>query len=361
MKPSEFPLFKTKVDGLSRVFDLTDAGERKEYFRAKAGKEIDIIREYLADRTFVAYMIGKKSSGKGTYTKLLAEAVGLPEKIRHVSIGDTVRLASKILEEGGEERDQLVNFLSANYRGFQPLSEILKPFESRSTEKLMPTELVLALLKWIFHKGEKKTIFLDGFPRDLDQISYSLFFRDLIGYRDDQDLFVFIDLPEMVIDERMKTRVVCPKCQLPRSIQLLPTKEIGYDENNKSFYLKCDNQECGGVRMVAKEGDDKGIEPIRSRLIKDGEIIEKLLELEGVPKVLLRNSIPANEAPNYVDDYEITSAYKYEWDVQAKKVIQRQESWTVKDDSGVDSYSLLAPPVALSFIKQVADILKSLV
>jgi adenylate kinase family enzyme len=355
----EFPIYKTRRDGLSRVFDLSDASERREYFRAKAGTAIDIIRDYLASgRTFVAYMIGKKSSGKGTYTKLFAEAVGLPDKIRHISIGDTVRLASEILEGGGDEKDRLVDFLSKNYRGFQPLDEILKSFESRSTEKLIPTELVLVLLKWAFRAEEKKTIFLDGFPRDLDQISYSLFFRDLIGYRDDPDFFVFIDLPEMVIDERMKTRVVCPSCQTPRNIRLLPTKEIGFDRATKTFYLKCDEAGCNGVRMVAKEGDDKGIEPIRARLLKDGEIMEKLLSLEGVPQVLLRNSIPANKAADHVESYEITPAYRYEWDEAKEEVMRYEEPWTIKDDRGAESNSLLAPPVALSFIEQVADILK---
>lgn len=360
MKPNEFPPFKTKVDGLSMVFNLADSEERREYFRAKVGNEIGIIRDYLADKTFVAYMIGKKSSGKGTYTKLFAEAIGLTDKIKHVSVGDTIRSTSKVLENEGEEKDQLIKFLNNNYRGFQPLSEILKSFESRSTEKLMPTELVLALLKWVLREEERKTIFLDGFPRDMNQISYSLFFRDLIGYRDDPDFFVFIDLPEMVIDERMKTRVVCPNCQSPRNIRLLPTKEVGYDENNKTFYLKCDEVECNGARMVTKEGDDKGIEPIRGRLIKDGEIMGKLLGLEGVPKVLLRNSIPVSTARDYVDDYEITPAYKYEWDEKTEKVTRLEESWIIKDDEGIDSYSLLASPVTLSLIKQTADILKNL-
>ena len=360
IKLTDIPPFKTKVDGLTDEFDLKDPSDRQKYFQAKAGEEIKIIQDYLKDKTFVAHMMGKKSSGKGTYTKLFAEAVGVADKIRHVSVGDIVRNASNILEGGGQEKEELVKFLEKNYRGFQSLEDIFKSFESRSTEKLMPTELILALLKWELHEEEKKTIFLDDFPRDLDQVSYSMFFRELIGYREDPDFFVFISLPEMVVDERMKTRAICPKCQVPRNVRLLPTKEVGYDEEKKEFYLKCDNPECEGERMVGKEGDEKGIEPIRGRLEKDGEVMEKLLQIQGVPKVLLRNSIHVSEAKEYADDYEITPAYKYEWDKKNKEVKTSKEPWTVKDDEGIDSYSLLAPPVALSLIKQTAEILKKL-
>ena len=76
---------------------------------------------------------------------------------------------------------------------------------------------------------EKKALFIDGFPRDLDQVSYSLFFRDLIGYRADPDIFILIDVPNSVIDERIKYRVVCPKCHTPRNLKLLATKQVEYD------------------------------------------------------------------------------------------------------------------------------------
>ncbi|OGY56671.1 MAG: hypothetical protein A2Y84_00050, partial [Candidatus Colwellbacteria bacterium RBG_13_48_8] len=268
-KIDEFPLFKTKIEGASEKFDLADSEERGEYFQVKAGPEIELIKNYLRDRTFVAYLLGKKNSGKGTYTKLFIEAVGGQDKVAHISVGDIVRSAAKILEKGSEEKG-LIRFLKDNYRGFTSLEETLEAFKSRSTKTLMPTELVLALIKWELGKMEKKTIFLDGFPRDLDQISYSIFFRDLIGYREDPDFFVFISLPESVIDARMQSRVVCPRCHTPRSLSLLPTKEIGYDPSNHSFYLKCDTPECREERMVAKEGDDQGIESIRPRLEVDG-------------------------------------------------------------------------------------------
>lgn len=82
-----------------------------------------------------------------------------------------------------------------------------------------------------------------------------------------------------------------------------------------------------------------------------------LLELQGVPKILLRNSIPVSEAQASVDDYEITPAYSYEWDEANKKVIVKTDPWVVNDDNGIPSHSLLPAPVVLAFIKQMTAVL----
>ena len=62
-----FPIFKTKIgsiDNQEKVFNLSDPRERKQYFELKAGPEIKKIRDYLKDNTFIAYLLGKKNSGK---------------------------------------------------------------------------------------------------------------------------------------------------------------------------------------------------------------------------------------------------------------------------------------------------------
>ena len=151
--------------------------------------------------------MGKKSSGKGTYSKMLAEIVD-KDKIAHFSIGDMVRTFDEVINDK-EKREELEVFLKKEYRGCMPLEDIMKSLDNRSTKTLLPTELVLALAKKEIAKLGKKTIFIDGFPRDLDQVSYALFFRDLINYRDDQDIFILIDVPTTVIDERVKSRVIC--------------------------------------------------------------------------------------------------------------------------------------------------------
>jgi adenylate kinase family enzyme len=354
VKDINFPIFKTKSDKYKK-FDLTDAKQRQDYFEYKCGPEIKKLKKYLKTSTFIAYFLGKKSSGKGTYSKMLAEVVD-KEKIAHFSIGDMVRSFDEVIRDK-EKRKELVSFLEKNYRGFLPLEDIMKSLENRSTKTLLPSELILALAKREISKLGKKAIFIDGFPRDIDQVSYALFFRDLINYREDPDVFVLIDVPTTVIDERVKFRVICPLCQTSRNLKLLTTKNVEYDEKDKKFHLICDNSSCKGARMVTKEGDELGIEPIRERLNKDELLIKQTFSLQGIPKILLRNSVPVDKAKEYTDDFEITPGYSYKYDPKTKKVETIEKAWEVLDDEGVPSNSLMPPPVVVSLIKQLVKVL----
>lgn len=351
-----FPIFKTKIERVNQKFNLNDPKEREGYFSLKAGPEIKKLRNYLKKNTFIAYLLGKKNSGKGTYSKMFAEVVG-PDKVEHFSIGDMIREIDNELKDE-KRRREFIGFLKKDYRGRFSIEELISLLEKRSTATpLLPTELILLLTKREISKRKKKALFIDGFPRDLDQISYSLFFRDLIGYRDDPDIFILIDVPETVIDERMKWRRVCPKCQTSRNLKLLPTSKVRYDEKEKNFYLVCDNPDCQDARMVSKEGDEFGIEPIRERLELDEKLIKQTFSLYGIPKILLRNSLPVNIAKEYVDDYEITPEYQYQLDEENKKVRIIKKPWIIPDDEGDPSYSLLAAPVAISMIKQMTEVL----
>lgn len=350
-----FPIFKTKSGDSSKKFDLTDFNQRQAYFQFKAGPEIEKLRNYLKENTFVAYLLGKKSSGKGTYSKMLKEVVA-PDKIEHFSIGDMVRSFDEVIRDDNKKK-ALISFLEKNYRGFIPLEDIIKSLENRNTKTLLPTELILALVKREIEKLGRKAIFIDGFPRDLDQVSYSLFFRELINYRQDPDTFILLDVPIAIIDERIKFRVVCPLCQNSRNLKLLPTKKIEYDEKNKKFHLICDNPKCRGARMVTKEGDEFGIKPIKERLDKDELLIKQALSLHGISKILLRNSIPVDKVEEFADDYEITPEFQYEYNRKKNKVEIMEKPWRVLDDEGVSSNSLMPPPVVVSLIKQLVKAL----
>ena len=105
--------------------------------------------------------------------------------------------------------------------------------------------------------------------------------------------------------------------------------------------------------MVVKEGDDKGIEPIRKRLETDEMLIKRAYSLHGMPKILLRNSIPVDKVKEYTDDYEITPEYSYIWDKEKGEVITEEKPWQINDDEGVPCNSLLPPPVVVSLIKQL--------
>ena len=354
MKALEFPIVGTKVKGLNLKFDLANPKERKKYFEAKVGDEISQIHKYLEKDTFIAYFLGKKNSGKGTYAKLFTEVFG-EDKVEHVSVGDVVRNVHTNWKSFQKSKDY--ERLRELYRGYISYEDAIKALLGRSTQTLLPTEFILALLKIHIEKLQGKSIFLDGLPRESDQVSYSLYFRDLINYRNDPDTFILIDIPEAVIDERIKYRVVCPLCQTSRNKKLFITSKIEYDAENGEFYLFCDNPNCSGARMEGKEGDDLGITPIKARLEKDEEVMRNVLALHGVPKVLLRNHVAVSEASKYYDDYEITPEYSFEWKTKEKKVKVIEKSWTIKDDNGVDSFSLLAPPLVVAMIKQLVEVL----
>ena len=354
MKGISFPVFKTKVEGVNQTFMLEDPVQRRKYFDLKAGPEIEKLRDFLRASTFVGFLLGPKNSGKGTYSKLFMEALG-GDRVAHISVGDIVRSVHKDIE-GGKEKE-LVAFLKKRYRGFITIEKAIDVILGRDTKTLLPTEVILALVERQIDTIGRKGIFIDGFPRNLDQISYALYFRTLIGYRDDPDFFVFIDVPESVIDERMRYRVICPICQTPRSLKLLRTRDVGYDEKAGEFYLMCDTPTCARARMGEKEGDNLGIEAIRDRIEIDTEVMKTLTKLEGVPKVFLRNAVPVDMAKEYVDDYELTPEYKYEWDEKEKKVKIREVPWTVIDDEGKTTYSLLPAAVVVSLIRQTVQVL----
>jgi len=351
----DFPIFKTKIEGKNKQFNLDDPKEAQEYFQYKAGEEISKIKKFMEKNTFIGYLLGKKGAGKGTYSKLFAAVFG-NDKFSHISVGDIVRAVDSELTDS-QKKEELSSFLKSHYRGYDSIEKILESQQDRGTTKpLLSTEYILALLKREIAKVGKKSLFIDGLPRNLDQVSYSLFFRELIGYRDDPDFFVLFQVPESILDQRIKTRVVCPKCHDSKNLVVNMTKEAEFDEKESQFYLLCDNPACGRTRMVKKEGDELGIEPIRWRLDKDGELIGKAFSLYGVPKVLLRNSVPATEAKGMVDEYELTPRFILEHTGKGKVKVSR-EPWVIKDDEGVDSYSLMPPAVTLSMIKQIAEVL----
>ena len=356
MRGLEFPIIGTKIPHLSKKFDLTSPGGREEYFNVKAGEEIRTIRKYLKESSFIAYLIGKKNSGKGTYAKLFTEIFG-EEKVTHLSVGDLVREYSAGWENfaGSKSFRKLKNL----YRGYVSFDEAVKGLLNRSTRTLLPTEFVLALLKLRIGELKGKSIFIDGLPRDLDQVSYSLFFRDLAGYTDAPDFFVLIDIPESVIDERIKYRVVCPLCNTSRNTKLLITSKVGYDPQKKDFYLLCDNPNCKGARMEKKEGDELGIEPIRPRLTKDEEVLKSVFSLHGIGKIFLRNHVPVSQASKYFDEYELTPEYVFKRVKDKNEVKVIEKAWTVKNDNGQQCYSLLAPPVVISLLKQLVEVLKA--
>lgn len=353
-----FPLFNTKQYATGKEYDLNDPAGRHSYFHDKLGAQIEELKEFLDTNTFVAFMLAKKSAGKGTYSKMFQEIFG-QDRSEVISVGDLVRKVHKLVESDPKEKADLEEYLNKNYRGFMPVSEAIEALLGRSQSKLLPTEFILTLVKREIQKVGRKAIFIDGLPRSGDQISYALYFREIINFRDDPDFFVLIDVPTSIIDERMKFRLVCPLCNTSRNKKLLPTKFIVYDKDSQQYNMLCDNSSCSGFgkeQLVEKEGDKQGIEPIKDRLLTDGELMNLVQNLHGVPKALVRNSIPVDKANDVTEHYEITPEYVFEH-TENGEVIVKETPWIVKDDDGVDSYSLLAAAAVASMIYQIHGIL----
>jgi len=348
------PLFSTKTKNVNQKFDLSDPGQRQIYFKKKAGKEIKQIKTFLDNHTFVAIMLGKKGAGKGTYSGLLKEIFG-ENRIAQISVGDITR---SVFQEIQNKKGlaSLKDYLEKNYRGYISINKAINIFLGKTQSRLLPTEFILSLVTREIAKTPKKALLIDGFPRKADQISYSLYLRQIINFRNDPDFMVFIDVPEAVIDARIKARVICPKCQTSRNLSLLPSSKVGYDDKKNKFYLICDKLGCNGGRMVGKAGDNLGIQAIRDRLDLDGKLMDMAKDIHGLPKIFLRNSVPSNQATKLFDQYEITPEFYYQKQKNGQ-IITKQKPWTFKDDQGVDSVSLMAPAVIISSLRQLAKIL----
>lgn len=315
-----FPVVSTKTSGVSKSFDLSTPEGRRPYFEAKVGKEIIKLRNYLSKSSVLINMVGKKNSGKGTYTKMFLEAVGVPAT--QLVVGDIVRTANL----------------------------------TRTTEKLLPTEKILELVYKEAEKGVLPTVFLDGLPRNLTQIDQAIKIRERLGLPRGHDVFVLIDIPEVVMDERMKNRVVCPTCHTPRHPKLLLTRFLDQDLETGEFFLRCDKDGCDQSRMIPKEGDTLGIAAIRDRLVEDQMVMEELFERKEAKKIMLSATLPT-ELSNQVDDYEIHLIYDLIWNEKEKRVTPKAKKWLFKDDLGRDSYTLFPPAVTVHMIKEMVRVL----
>lgn len=352
-----FPFYNSKNLSNGQEYNLYDPLERRKYFEAKLGKRVEKLKEYLEDKSFVGYMIGKKQAGKGTYAKMVEEILG-SDRFTHISVGDVIRETHENLLDP-VKKTELISKVEKHYRGYISFEKALEGVLTRSqSEVSVSDELVLALLKTKIDEIGKKALFIDGLPRNHDQISYSLYFRDLINYRDDRDFFILLDVPIEVIKLRMQGRVICPICKTSKNILINPTKFIDFDKSTNQFLFKCDNSLCSGFGnaiFVTKEGDSQGIDSIKKRIELDNELLGKAFELHGIPKVLIAGTVPVKDASNLLENYEIQRSFTYEYIDNNVKIID--SPCIVKDDNGEDSFMPFAATYVVSLISQICDIL----
>ena len=127
-------------------------------------------------------LIGPPGAGKGTQAKRLSQRFSVP----HLSTGDLLREA--VLKK-------------------TPLGKKAEPYISKG--ELVPDNIVLDIVEEKI-RGSESGFILDGFPRNIEQARE----LDLCLERDGKELdaVINIDIKEDTVVERLKNRLVCPKC-----------------------------------------------------------------------------------------------------------------------------------------------------
>lgn len=90
------------------------------------------------------------------------------DKFDHISIGDIVRDVHTGMEDEIKKKE-LVSYLEKNYRGYISISEAINALLGRDTKTLLPSEFILVLVKMEIAKRPKKSLFIDGFPQEINR------------------------------------------------------------------------------------------------------------------------------------------------------------------------------------------------
>lgn len=169
-------------------------------------------------------LVGAPGSGKGTQAQRLVDRQG----VRQISTGDILRgeIASK-----------------------SPLGEKADEYVSRGS--LVPDDVMLEMMELRLAEDDVAHGFLlDGFPRSIPQAEGLDRLMERTGL--ELDAVIKLDVPKMVLLERLTCRRVCVQCQAVSNKRLSPTKMDGV----------CDR--CGGD-LFAREDDQ--LETAKHRLL----------------------------------------------------------------------------------------------
>lgn len=330
-----------------------DPKDVKKLFRDRLGEKFEKFVKFSGEKNFVAFFLAKKNAGKGTYAHLLMDLTD--GAIEHISVGDLYRDALRLAEsEGG--REELRKVFNAYYHGTETPETLLNILQAHEFKKSLPTHLVLSLLENAMVKKEGKSIIVDGFPRTLDQVEVAMQMKQDFEAKGRPALFVEINCPDSVLMERTAHRRACPNCADPKNVKLLLTDKIEYDDSTGEFHLVCDNPTCGNIRMLKKQGDDKGAQEVveRNRLMV--ELMSKIRDKAQEHHVAVRNAVPVDEAHSQGHDMDdFTTAADLSYDHTAKQVKRDFTHWKVKDDEGHESYSRWPEAVVVEMIEKMGE------
>jgi len=161
-------------------------------------------------------LLGAPGVGKGTQAKKIAEKFN----IAHISTGDLLRAEISDKTELGMKAQEFV-----------------------SNGKLVPDDLIMAIIKEKFKSGDLENGFLmDGFPRTIDQAK--MLENILKELRLELDKVINIVLDKNEIIKRVMNRVVCNSCKKIFKLDDFADKELKCDACNNVLSKRADDSEA---------------------------------------------------------------------------------------------------------------------
>lgn len=185
-----------------------------------------IMETMMKDKKLIVILLGPPGSGKGTQTKMLSEALSIPQ----ISTGDLFR---------------------EHMKNDTPLGTKAKGFINSG--KLVPDELVLEMVDERVKAPDCKNGFLlDGFPRTVPQAE--AIEKTLL--KDARAVVLNLMVDDDVIIKRAEGRLVCKQCGSIYNRYFSPPKQEGI----------CDK--CGGA-LYHREDDKPEVVQARLRVYND--------------------------------------------------------------------------------------------
>lgn len=322
-----------------------------DFFHKRVGPKLGGLNKLIDEKPVIIFFLAKKNAGKGTYAKLLNDITD--NRFVHLSVGDLVRAAQKQLS-APEGKKAFIDNLSKFYLGKEPLEEMIENFLASvgETSNLLPTPAIIALIEFEISKHQGKSIIIDGFPRSHEQVELAFQMQDDFQKSDYSSAFVELNCTDEVLLVRQLYRKVCPRCQTPKNTKVLLTEKIDYDKATDEFHLVCDRPECGGVRMIAKQGDAEGPEKIRARQQEMAKLFEIIQSKRPHAYFGVNNHVLVSEAHKHEQE-DFTKIAGLQWDPVTKQVKKEFRVWVTKDEQGKDVYSRWPEPVVAELVSEL--------